>query len=71
MFKRIIILTCTAACLAAAMLLIFGFTGEQKASRVGNFLCAEFAETHPAPSAELHICAPVPIYPPNLSAKLL
>lgn len=41
MFKKIIILAVTAVFLAAAVWLILGFTKEQKAPRVGNFLCIE------------------------------
>ena len=41
MFKRFIVIAATAVCLIAAALLIFGFTKEQSAPRVANFLYTE------------------------------
>lgn len=40
MFKRILVLTLTAVCLAAALLVLYNFTAEKHASRVANFLYA-------------------------------
>lgn len=46
MFKRILVLTLTAVCLAAALLVLYNFTAEKHASRVANFLYAPPARAH-------------------------
>ncbi len=46
MFKRILVLTLTAVCLAAALLVLYNFTAEKHASRVANFLYAPPALAH-------------------------
>lgn len=46
MFKRILVLSLTAVCLAAALLVLYNFTAEKHASRVANFLYAPAARVH-------------------------
>ena len=65
MFKRFIVIAATAVCLVAAAWLIFGFTKEQSAPRVGNFL---YADTSVSAGK---IVRPEPSFPPYPHGKPL
>lgn len=65
MFKRILAIAATAVCLAVAAWLVLGFTKEQSAPRVGNFLCAD------ACVAEAKIAPPKLTFPPYPHGKPL
>lgn len=65
MFKKIFIIAAAAVCLAAAAWLIFGFTKEQSAPRVGNFLYAE------ASVPAMKIAPPKLSFPPYPHSKPL
>lgn len=60
MFRKLIVIAVAAACLTAAAWLVFGFTQEKSAPRVGNFLAAETAVCRIKPTRPAELPAAYP-----------
>ena len=65
MFKRFFVIAAAAVCLVAAAWLVFGFTKEQSAPRVGNFISYE------ASTSAMKIAPPNISFPPYPHGKPL